>query len=223
MGDRRHTRGHEAADVFQRVLPFVSGGLKSVFYTSGGKLLFEGWDSSGRLNPWITDGTSAGTQELVVAGAYSSGLLYYNNALFSLQPQNPDFTVFGNRVLFFGENASGNFNIWSTDGTSAGTSELTAPGANSHGLLSTGSFWISPDLTVLGGEVLFAGVDANGHINPWVTDGTPAGTHELIVNEADPSGLFYNNGSFWLNPEFTVIGNKAVFKGYDVLGQVNLG
>jgi ELWxxDGT repeat protein len=189
----------------------------------GGKVLFAGSDLSGRYDLWVTDGTSTGTSKLTVAGAHPMGLFYNNNALFSVTGQNdPDFTIFGNRVLCEGEDASNNFNVWSTDGTSAGTSELVVAGANSHGLLSNGSFWISPDLTVFGNRVLFAGVDANGHINPWITDGTAAGTRELVVNGADPSGLFYNNASSSLSPEFTLIGDKVLFKGYDVQGNVNL-
>ena len=35
-------------------------------------------------------------------------------------------------------------------------------------------------LTVYDGEVLFNGVDASGHPGLWETDGTAAGTHELI-------------------------------------------
>ena len=34
-------------------------------------------------------------------------------------------------------------------------------------------------MTVLNGEVLFRGLDANGQINLWVTNGTAQGTHEL--------------------------------------------
>jgi ELWxxDGT repeat protein len=75
---------------------------------------------------------------------------------------------------------------------------------------------------VLGGKALFAGFDANGHVNLWVTDGTLAGTSELIVAGADPSGLFYNNGASALNPNFTVTGGKALFSGFDVAGHVNL-
>jgi ELWxxDGT repeat protein len=187
------------------------------FTILGNKVLFKGWDSSAHLNLWVTDGTTAGTSELTVSGAYASGLLYHN-AQYTV---DPDFTLFGSKALFVGEDVSGNFNIWSTDGTSAGTNELTAVGANSHGLFYNGSIYAISDLTVLGGKALFAGFDSNGHINLWVTDGTSGGTSELTVTNADPSGLFYNNGTA-LNPDFTVVGNKVLFEGYDVNGHVNL-
>jgi hypothetical protein len=34
-------------------------------------------------------------------------------------------------------------------------------------------------MTVINGEVLFRGVDANNHIDLWITNGTAQGTHEL--------------------------------------------
>ena len=41
-------------------------------------------------------------------------------------------------------------------------------------------------------KVLFEAKDVNGHPNLWVTDGTSAGTSELAIAGADPSGLFPN-------------------------------
>lgn len=60
----------------------------------------------------MTNGTVAGTTELTAAGAAGINFLPL------------DFTVFGNRVLFSGVGAQGR-ELWVTDGTSAGTSELT--------------------------------------------------------------------------------------------------
>src|SRR5262249_48161943 len=53
--------------------------------------------------------------------------------------------------------------------------------------------WRFADFTVLGSRVLF-----NGRGNLWVTDGTPAGTSQLNVADALPSGLFFSV------PDFTV-------------------
>jgi ELWxxDGT repeat protein len=61
----------------------------------------------------MTDGTSAATSELTVAGAYSSGL-------------NPLYIAgFGTRALFDGHDSSSHLGLWVTDGTATGTSELT--------------------------------------------------------------------------------------------------
>ncbi len=60
-------------------------------------MLFAGQDASGSPNLWVSDGTSAGTSELAIAGANSGGLfsLYFFPSGFS-----PGFTVLGTRALF---------------------------------------------------------------------------------------------------------------------------
>jgi hypothetical protein len=61
-----------------------------------------------------------------------------------------------NSVLFFGADAGGDVGLGVTDGTAAGTQELTPiAGADPSGLQPS-------DLTLYGGEVLFAGYDASG-------------------------------------------------------------
>jgi ELWxxDGT repeat protein len=37
-------------------------------------VLFEGYDASGIDSLWVTDGTSAGTRELTVAGSFANGV-----------------------------------------------------------------------------------------------------------------------------------------------------
>ena len=106
--------------------------------------MFAGYDTSGNTNLWITDGTPAGRSELAVAGACSYG---------GLPP--PDLTTLsplvdarslrlnglrGNvtmtsRAVFSGLDARDHINLWVTDGTAAGTSELTPAGAYYYGLL----------------------------------------------------------------------------------------
>ena len=83
------------------------------------------------------------------------------------------------RVVFVGDDASGNRDLWVTDGTSAGTSELTVAGVGRLGLFPA-------DFMVVGDKVLFEGQDANQAFNLWVTDGTSAGTSELTVTGANP-------------------------------------
>ena len=76
-------------------------------------------------------------------------------------------------ALFQGTDASGQIGLWLTDGTAAGTYELTGiTGVSANGL--------SPaELTVFNGEVLFNGTGTSGQIGLWVTNGTAAGTYEL--------------------------------------------
>jgi ELWxxDGT repeat protein len=100
--------------------------------------------------------------EMTITGAAASGL------------DPGGFTVFKNQVLFTGTDAAGVRGLWVTNGTAAGTHELTGiKGAYSGGLEPSTSF------TVIGNEVLFGGIDASGQPGLWVTNGTSKGTHEL--------------------------------------------
>ena len=172
----------------------------------GGKAVFEGsYDGL-----WVTDGTAAGTSQLTVAGFSGVGGPGYTGG--------PDFTALSSRALFVGYDASAHPNLWVTDGTSAGTSELTVAGASSSGLFSNLYVDQEPEFTVFGAKAVFLGTDASGHRNLWVTDGTSAGTSELTVAGADSAGLFYNA----IDPQFCVLGNKVLFVGRDATGHSNL-
>jgi ELWxxDGT repeat protein len=170
----------------------------------GSEVLFAGYEAV--ANPsmpapaglWVTNGTSAGTSELSVAGASTSVGLF------------PAYlTVFGSKVLFAGEDASDHNGLWITDGTAAGTSEISVAGAYA------GSGGLAPsNLVLFGNHVLFNGVDASGHHGLWVTDGTSAGTSELSVAGAGSSGV---------DPQdLTVFGNSVLFEGQDPSGHYNL-
>jgi hypothetical protein len=76
-------------------------------------VLFSGLDANGDIGLWITNGTSVGTYELTgINGDNPSGLFsgYF-----------PAFTVFKGEVLFSGIDAAGNYGLWVTNGTAAGT------------------------------------------------------------------------------------------------------
>ena len=156
------------------------------------EVLFNGVDASGLSGLWVTNGTVGGTHELV-AGA--GGALDPSG----LNPTN--LTVFNGEVLFSGLDASGDMGLWVSNGTVAGTHELTGiNGADASGLAPS-------DLTVYNGEVLFRGLDQSGRPQLWVTNGTATGTHELtgIVGAAtttvglDPSGFTLYDGVVLFN------------------------
>jgi ELWxxDGT repeat protein len=179
------------------------------FTVLGGTTLFAGATTGGfgAIGLWVTDGTPAGTSELTVPGQAGGAL----DDLF-VGGFDPNFTVLGSKAVFVGVDASVHTNLWVTDGTAAGTREISTPGAWSGGLFVNVS---SPDFTVLGSKALFAGRDTSNDVNLWVTDGTPAGTRELVVAGAGTFGVF--GGGNPPNPDFTVLGNKAVFVGNGAL------
>ena len=140
----------------------------------GSEVLFNSW---GEL--YVTDGTSPGTREISVTGA---------NTDIGLSPSS--FFKFGSEVLFQGRDSTGGpfslglEGLWVTDGTSAGTSELSVAGANTAGVGLEPS-----DFTPLGSEALFVGLDAT-RLGLWVTNGTSAGTSEISLPGGSQGDLF---------------------------------
>src|SRR5262249_16377504 len=68
-------------------------------------------------------------------------------------------------VMFAGTDSAGGEGLWFTNGTAAGTYELTGiEGANAAGGLFGGPTGFVPDFTSFNGEVLFRGIDANGEL-----------------------------------------------------------
>src|SRR5262249_19261647 len=143
----------------------------------GSEAFFAGSDSTGGPfsvgleGLWVTDGTSAGTSELLVANAKT-----FNGS--DLSPS--DFTAFGTEVLFIGRSTT-HLGLWVTNGTSAGTSEISLPGGPQGDLFNLGS---PPTFAVLGNKAFFGAPDGSSapfKDSLWVTDGTSAGTSEVVA------------------------------------------
>jgi ELWxxDGT repeat protein len=155
--------------------------------------MFVGQNASGVSDLWVTDGSAGGTHELNINASSFSNLV-----------------AFGGEVLFNAEVSLGTPELWVSDGTTAGTHELSVNGEFAGGLTPR-------DITVFNGELVFAGIGADGD-NVWVTDGTAIGTHELVgVNGANSNGLFWIFFSF-SSPDFTVFNGGVVFSGVDSNG-----
>ena len=168
-------------------------------------VVFVGRDSSHHYNLWVTDGTTAGTTELTgVSGANIGGLIDAVGGQI-----NGDLTLFNGEVMFDGEDTSGAVGLWVSNGTAAGTYELTGiANANSFGLRSSVIQEFPPqyNIAVLNGEAVFAGIDASNFVGLWVSDGTAAGTHELTGISGEYTGGF--------DPEYlTVLNGEVLFDG----------
>src|SRR5207248_11353986 len=137
---------------------------EQMYWVRGPRCGFDCHEASGRCKLGVTTGNAAGSRELAVDGATAGGMF---NSNFFLSGFSPGFTVLGTRALFEGYDASGVDGLWVTDGTSAGTSELSVSGGYASGLFVE---VCAPDLTVIAGTALFAGEDTSGKINLWVTD-----------------------------------------------------
>lgn len=114
---------------------------------------------------WVTDGTDAGTVELMD---------------FDLMPleSGDDLLPVGDGIVFqqyLDEAGKVTCTLWSSDGTKEGTR-----------ILNQAPWYLSPVL--IDGLVYFAGYDAVHGAELWVTDGTPQGTRMLADINPGPDG-----------------------------------
>lgn len=135
----------------------------------GDTLVFSFDDGVTGLEPWVSDGTPLGTQQLqdIEPGPESSHALQFTSA--------------GDRVFFTtaGAPSSTHFpRLWMTDGTTAGTEFVTeVPAPLAFGGIR--DLW-SPGQSR---DVLFTNDEENGR-EIWASDGTAAGT--VPITDIDP-------------------------------------
>lgn len=142
-----------------------------MFTIFGGRLYFSA-DSGNGLELWRTDGSGPGTA------------LFTSDGVNTFIPQH--LIVLPTKMLiantFYGTLAE---QLWSTDGTQAGNQFITS------------SFTISSSKVVISGSRAYFGrTDATHGNEPWVSDGTAAGTYLLAdVRPGVSSGLLDFSGT----------------------------
>jgi ELWxxDGT repeat protein len=146
------------------VPPFQQAGTKSPGVAAllgplGDSLLFVGFDRADGYQVWATDGTHPGTLRLTS---------FHGLPLLSNFPILPGASL-GGRFVFQGPDRR----LWTTLGTRASTGRLTGcPGGCP--VPNFNSSWLVHD-----NKLFFAGVTPVDDDEPWVTDGTAAGTLRL--------------------------------------------
>jgi ELWxxDGT repeat protein len=177
-------------------------GLVAVLHPvlGGNGLSFEGFDPARGSGISYTDGTPAGTFEIMndvtdsfnasKVVAVGAGLVFAGgNEVFVVGPgnSNPAVAAFavidpirvGSVALFATSEA-----LWVTNGTVAGTRIIASN-------LTIGS----SSATVMNGELLFQAAPDGKDFEPWVSDGTAAGTHLLVqLHPTAPGHLTLNDG-----------------------------
>lgn len=148
------------------ISPGPAGSDASQFVVLDGIAYFRANDGAHGYELWRSDGTTAGTHLVVdlrdgPANAFPDNLAVANGSLYFTAFDTPE--SLGSKV-------------WRSDGTAAGTVLL----ADTYPGLSAG-YPNGPPLpanfTALNATtVLFTALDPNSYIEPWRTDGTPAGT-----------------------------------------------
>lgn len=221
-----------ARDVNQAPVPGPLAFMGLQFGSSNGThAFFDGWSQDSGVELWTTDGTSAGTRLLrdLVPGSADSG------------PEPIQWV--GNRLLFSTRTGTTRDRLWVTDGTPAGTAPVTArvsaPGAlrsigvlQGRAIFGSTTLW-SSDLTdagtsllanvrvqgsyvmgaPVGNRLVFPGDTSNINVEPWVTDGTAAGTMPL----ADIYPSFSS-----MPDHFTAMGNFVYFLATNAAGNAEL-
>lgn len=139
-----------------------NGALSDVAVT-GGRAFFTGNDVAHGPGPWVTDGTPAGTRLIrdFCAGASSCIRFPYG------------WHTGGGKAFFASQNPEASFvpQLWTTDGTAAGTLRLTSSA------LMDGPAFQDFQGVFLHGALLFGVYEMRHGQEPWMSDGTPQGTH----------------------------------------------
>jgi ELWxxDGT repeat protein len=99
-------------------------------------------------------------------------------------------TKFGNNVLFVGNNLTSNYELWITDGTAAGTTQVREINTSSAAFNTFGNMGDRDGhFVVANGTAYFSALSSGIEYKLWKTDGTSSGTVEVsnvptIVNNA---------------------------------------
>jgi len=138
----------------------ASGGRPLELTSFGDGILFSARAAASGREPWISDGTAAGTEPLGDLASGSEGS----------DPRH--FTALGDSALFSAWSPSTGRELFVTDGSAPGTELLLdiLPGAASSD---------PGDLVRLGSAVLFRACDASTGCELWRSDGTALGTARL--------------------------------------------
>lgn len=155
-----------------------------------GTLFFSANDGTTGSELWKTDGTSAGTVQVkdIRSGANSSS------------PGNGGGLVnMGGRLVFDANDGLTGRELWSSDGTAAGT--VLLKDINGGGSSSPGS---NSGFVIAGGTLFFNADDGSFGDELWKSDGTEAGTVmvkdiEAGAGDSSPSEMVNVNGTLAMN------------------------
>lgn len=178
-------------DAVTRLTSLPSGSLSEPQWllALGDRVLFTAATGAAGREPWVTDGTVAGTFMLADVRPGSAGSM------------SGGFARWGDRAVFVANDGSHGPEPWITDGTSAGTRLI----ADINPAEGSSPSWFSP----AGGLLYFQANDGRTGDELWVTDGTAAGTR-LVADMVSGSGSSYPRRKGWLGSRFVVFMDDGV-------------
>ncbi len=182
----------------------VGNGAPFNFFVFNNLLFFGGYDSTNYSQLWITDGTASGTRMIKKINATGAAWPYGSS-------YPAGFTAFNSKLYFSADDGVNGRQIWTSDGTTAGTTRIT----NINTYLGYG---LNPqELTPFNGKLYFSGADTSIFYQLYATDGTAAGT---TLIKADHSLV---NGIRGFQPSwFTAYKNKLYMSAWDSLHYTQL-
>jgi ELWxxDGT repeat protein len=164
---------------------------------AGNKVYFTASDKTSGEEPWVTDGTAAGTYML---RDINPGKATSNPALYTLS---------NGTVYFRADDGSHGNELWKTDGTPQGT--VMVRNHHLHHNSFGSPYALEPSkLTDVNGVLYFAGEDDPSSLDAgiWRTDGTAAGTMQVLnlntyfaFGQYNPEKLFALNGQLYFVEE----------------------
>lgn len=148
---------------------------------------------------FTTDGTAANTKLLHT----------FNDATSQGRDFLQDAVALGGKLFFPAYDAPTGEELWSTDGTPAGTRIVRdiAPGAADS---------TPTALTPLNGKLVFAATDSAGGTEPWITDGTSSGT--VRIKDIVPGSSSSLAGADIIG----AVGNSALLEVQNIGGGIEL-
>lgn len=146
------------------------------------------------IEPWVSDGTQAGTRLLRNIGANRT----------DGYGEQPNYLPFGDSALFVGLSGRHGAELWITDGTPEGTRMLRDifPGRVSSEVRLD-------QVVSVGDRVFFPANDTSMRRGLWASDGTPEGTARIPLIHAGKEVTLAFNGP----QAIAVVGGALVFMG----------
>jgi len=192
-------------DIFHRYSGLIPGAGAYAAAPLNDKMVFVGNNGVYENQPFVSDGTINNTAVLKDVNPSGYGLEFTNESNTNI------FIKAGNKLYFNAFNAQTGREIYSTDGTTAGTAlvkdirtgNLDGVAGYTYFMEYNGIFYFKANDGVHGNEL-------------WRTDGTEAGTFMVKdINPGAASGVTASNSYTYTNTNFAVFNGYLYFMGED--------